>query len=103
LIRIRIGSGFSKSLDPDLESAKYLDPETAKYLDPDLESAKYLDPDPNSVNPDPKHGLALYKFLFVFNSAATHLWFQLRSCLGGKGRVSTRKRGNVNTRPEIPR
>jgi hypothetical protein len=38
-IRIRIGSGFNNSLDPDLDSAQ--------CLDPDLNS--------DSVNPDPKH------------------------------------------------
>jgi hypothetical protein len=38
--RIRIGSGFSNSLDPDVDSAKY------------------LDTNPASVNPDPVSYLA---------------------------------------------
>jgi hypothetical protein len=76
---VMIGSGFSNSLYPDLESAKWLntDPESVNpdpesvYPDPesvypDPESV-YPDPesvntdpvsvnaDPESVNPDPKH------------------------------------------------
>jgi hypothetical protein len=46
--RIRIGFEFSRSLDPDLDSAKWLntDPES---VNPDLES---VNPDPESVIPD---------------------------------------------------
>jgi hypothetical protein len=47
---IRIGSGFSGSLDPDLDSAKWLNTDS-ESVNPGLES---VNPDPESVNPDPE-------------------------------------------------
>ncbi len=47
-IRIRIGFGFSRSLDPDLDSAKWLNT-VPESVNPDLES---VNPDPESVIPD---------------------------------------------------
>jgi hypothetical protein len=38
-----------------------LDPVFSNRLDPDPDSAKYLNPDPNSVNPDPKDRPPVYK------------------------------------------
>jgi hypothetical protein len=68
-IRIRFGSGFNRSVDPD----------------PDSE--KKLDPDPDSINPDPQHwfqvvsshiediqyinSLQFYKILFFFSTFLT--------------------------------